>query len=71
MDKPIVVPTKSQRIDFVRETNGATTSGKRLVPMRFRTGRKPRSIPEAMHASRTAGMITVSVLKIQPIRATT
>ena len=45
-------------------------SGGTLCPARLSTGNMPRSKPESTTASSTAGMMIVSVLKIQPTRTT-
>ena len=48
-----------------------SSSGGTLWPTRLSTGSRPRREPESTTASRTAGMMIVSVLKIQPTRTTT
>ena len=54
-----------------RESRPEKRSGVRLCPPRLSTGRRPRRVPESTTASRTAGMMIVSVLKIHPIRTIT
>ena len=65
-----VQPNRAHFFCGMARSRCAKNTGGRLMAKRFSSGNHPRKAADPPMESRTAGMTTLSILKIQPVRNT-